>query len=70
MIIYNASDYGYKLYKTNYFSNKYNHQIYFKYTNDAGQDKIYISICTTIRNKEILQGYIYANVDKLSKIQY
>ena len=67
MIIYNAHDYGYKLYKTNYFSNKYNHQIYFKYTNDAGQDKIYISICTTIRNKEILQGYIYANVDKLSK---
>ena len=67
MIIYNASDYGYKLYKTNYFSNKYNHQIYFKYTNDAGQDKIYISICTTIRNKEILQGYIYANVVKLSK---
>ena len=65
MIDFNAANYGYQLYSTSYFSNDYNHNIYYKYTNDAGQDKIYISITTLINNQEVLQGYIYANVDNI-----
>ncbi len=67
MVNFKASDFGYQLYSTNYFSDNYNHEIYIKFSNDAGMDKLYISVCTLINNQLVLQGYLYANMDKLTK---